>query len=128
MQFVEEGEYVDVFARDVRQGEDVPEFFCQEIEWQLQEFFLVCGERFRQDFFCRHCGDVLQGGLFFLLHIAEVVQHQVFLGYAIGVLFVDEQSQSGNNHLYANRCFEQERFVADETNVWGIFGKHIYQK
>ena len=85
----------------------------------------MCGECFGQDLFGVLQGDTLDGRAGLAQDILPVVQHQVFLGDAVRMVFVDKQAHGRHNHLYADGCFEQEGFVADELDVRRILAETL---
>ena len=55
------------------------------------------------------------------------MQHEVFLGDAVGVMLVDEHTQCSNNHLYAGGCLEEECLVANESDVGCKLAEALYE-
>ena len=77
----------------------------------------MSGEGFRQDFLGFLLGNAQDSSVRLPEDIAKVMQHQVFLGDAIRMFLIDEHTHCRNNHLYADRGFEQEGFVADKADI-----------
>ena len=87
----------------------------------------MCREGFRQDVGRILKDEVVEGHVGLPEDIVLIVEHEVFLGDAVGVILVDEHAHCRHNHLHAYRGIEQEGFVADEADVGGIQAEAFYE-